>query len=323
MADLKNTGNPAHQSPAGSDAAGRVVPLHPQQEALTVMELLLRSAEHLKERGFEDARLNVELLLAHVLRCRRLDLYVNFDRPLDSGEIGTFKELYRRRLSHEPLQYHVGETRFMGLPVAVAPGVLIPRPETELLAEKALEMIARQTAESVRVLDIGTGSGCIAIALAKLASKEVIVDGCDASSEAINVASRNVEANAVAGRVTLIQADILSDGIAQMLRPPYDLIVSNPPYVPSGEIPQLKPEVRAFEPLAALDGGEDGLRVIARIISLVPLLLGTGGTLMLEIGYNEAYPVIALLSAQGFRDVQTMKDYAGIERVVSAGLKEA
>jgi release factor glutamine methyltransferase len=280
----------------------------------TVLSLLGAAADHLRSRGFDEARLHVELLLAHVLRLTRMGLYLQFDRPLTSTEVVAFKELFRRRLAHEPLQYILGETAFMGLTLAVSRDVLVPRPETELLVERAMAF-ANARGGAVSVLDACTGSGCIAIAIAHFLPGAVVT-GIDISEAALAVARENA-GRLVPGRVELTAADLLGEPLPGRS---FDLIVSNPPYVSAGEFEELEPEVREFEPRIATTDGADGLTFHRRLAVLARDRLTPGGAVMVETGFGQATQVAELFAAAGLTGVCITPDYAGIPRVVEGRL---
>jgi release factor glutamine methyltransferase len=276
-----------------------------------ILSLLEWSAEHLSSRGFDDARLNAELLLAHVLHLSRIQLYTQHDRPLDMQELAAYKSLLQRRLKHEPLQYILGETEFMGLPLFVDTSVLIPRPETELLVEKTLETLHSVAKENLDILDIGTGSGNIAVALASRLP-HAGVTALDVSAEALAVAARNIERHHLAN-VTLLQADVFSDFLPGKA---FDIIASNPPYISAQDFEQLQPEIKDFEPKIATTDGGDGLRFIRRISGVAAEKLTPGGWLLMEIAFSQSTAVRAIVSGFGFHDVEVFADYAGIPRVV-------
>lgn len=281
----------------------------------TVLSLLQWTTDHLQTRGFDDARLNVELLLSHVLRCKRIDLYIAFDKPLSSKELAAFKVLLRRRLSHEPLQYILGEAEFMGLKFIVDRRVLIPRPETEVLVEQALKLAGGEDSVS-SILDVGTGSGNIAVSAAKRLSACSVV-ATDVSSEALDVARMNAESNTVGDRIRLLRHDIFQSPEA-LPGAPYDLVLSNPPYVSEVERNSLAREILDYEPsIAVLEGG-DGLRFYRRIIEVGTQLLKKNGSLLVEVAYDQSLPVSKMFSDAGYSDVQTIRDYSGRERVVQA-----
>ncbi|MFN0157847.1 MAG: peptide chain release factor N(5)-glutamine methyltransferase [Bacteroidota bacterium] len=283
----------------------------PQQ--WTVLSLIEWASAHMREKGFDESRLHVELLLAYVLQLERIHLYTNFDRPLNPEELAAFKTLFLRRLAHEPLQYIIGETSFMGFDLFVDKNVLIPRPETELLVERVVEYINRVTSDQVEVLDIGTGSGNIPVALAKFASKARITS-VDVSAEALAVAARNIKRHAV-NAVTLIQGDIFGDMLSGR---EFDLIISNPPYISLQEFQGLQPEVRDHEPRIATTDEDDGFKFIRRIAQLASLNLKSGGAVLIEIAYNQSANAMQLLGDAGLVEVECFPDYAGIPRIVKA-----
>jgi release factor glutamine methyltransferase len=278
----------------------------------TVLSLIEWSQSHLQEHGFDEARLHAELLLAHVLGLVRLDLYLQFDRLLTPAELAAYRALFKRRLTHEPLQYILGETAFMGLTMFVERGVLIPRPETELLVELALQIINKKEGGGrAQVLDIGTGSGNIAVALGHHAPGAQII-GIDVSPEAIAVAARNVERHKL-GNVGLQVLDVFSGLFAGR---DLDLIVSNPPYISREQFTTLEPEVRDFEPRGALTDDGDGMVFHRRLAPLTLELLRSGGEVLFEIGFGQDTDVARLLTGCGYNAVRVTRDYAGIPRVV-------
>lgn len=278
-----------------------------------VISLLERASEHLKSNGFDEARLNVELLLAHVLHLHRIELYTNFDRPVTDAELSEFKLLFKRRLGHEPIQYILGETEFMGLPLYVNRNVLIPRPETELLVERAVEVIRGTTPGEVEVLDIGTGSGNISLAIAVMVPS-ARVTAIEVSPQALDVARCNAERNEIRD-VEFIHADMLEDFLPDRT---FNLIVANPPYISLEEFQGLQEEVRDFEPRLATTDEGDGFRFIRRIVSVAAAKLRSGGFLLMEIAYNQATMAAQILESAGLVDVQLRKDYAGIDRIIEA-----
>jgi release factor glutamine methyltransferase len=282
----------------------------PPPQEWTTLSLVEWASGYLARRGFDEARLHVELMLAHVLGLRRLDLYLQFDRPLTADERGRFRVLFERRLKHEPLQYILGQTEFMGLALSVNRSVLVPRPETELLVECALEVLKEHPAE---VLDIGTGSGNIAVALGKLAPGSTIVS-MDVSGDALKVAADNVARHGLSS-VTLESGDVFGDFLPGRT---FDLIVSNPPYVSKEEFDTLEPEVREYEPPFAVTDDADGLKVITRIANIAPQRLRPGGVLLMELGFGQAERVRELLVGIGLVDVELFLDFARIPRVIQA-----
>ncbi len=270
----------------------------------TLMQFLRWTADFFKQHGVPQARLDAELLLAHVLGSSRMDLYLAFDKPLAEADRARFRELVRRRAKERvPVAYLTERREFWSLPFRVTPDVLIPRPETETLVKIALDLKPR------RVLEIGVGSGCIAAALAReLESLEIVAT--DVSPGALAVARENLAALGVLERVTLIEARELAP-----LAGSFDLVLSNPPYVASGELAGLAPELH-HEPALALDGGPDGLDVIRQICADAPARVERPGSLALEIGAGQSEAVAELLRATGAAEVETFPDLAGITRVV-------
>jgi release factor glutamine methyltransferase len=290
----------------------------------TVRELLAWTAERFAGLGIDEARVDAERLLARALGCSRIQLYVQHDRLLDEAERTGFRELVRRRLAREPVAYIEGSKGFhaLDLELVVDRRVLIPRPETEHLVDWLLESLRPPPAPLMNVLDVGTGSGAIALAVAK-ARHEVHVTAVDASPDALEVARQNVErfelgeGVELGERVTLLVSNLLD--AVEIPSGGFDAIAANLPYIPSGELRTLAPEVRDWEPRAALDGGPDGLAVIRRLIAVVGerRALAPGGRLLLEVGIGQAEAVEGLLRAAGFDDVGSRSDYARIPRVVA------
>lgn len=279
----------------------------------TIKALLAATVDHLRKKGIESARLDAELLLAHALGCGRIDLLVRYDEVPADADRAAFRELVRRRADRWPTAYLIGRREFYLLPFEVTPAVLIPRPETETLVLKALELVKGNPAP--RVLDLGTGSGCVAVSVAHRC-KGAAVTAVDVSPDALAVARRNADRNGVADRVTFRQGDLFGPVPAGTA---FDLIVSNPPYVTPGELADLAPEVRDHEPRLALDGGPDGLAFYRRIAADAGRFLNPGGWLAVEIGATQADVVRAIFEgAPGFGGVQVVKDMGGRPRVAVA-----
>ncbi len=279
-----------------------------------LLEILRRAERYLADGGVERARLEAEHLLAHILGCSRLDLYLQFERPLHEAELEPFRELLRKRRQRVPCQYLIGETEFYGVPFAVDERVLIPRPETEHLVEAALDRLRalEDTAEPL-VYEIGTGSGCVAVAIAHEATRCRVI-ASDASAAALEMARANAERNRVADRVTFVEGNLFEPYVPEAGA---DLIVSNPPYVSHDEWDKLPEEIRLHEPREALDGGPDGLRVIRELVAGSPGHLKPGGWLLLEVGHTQAPAVKELMAATGaLEELETVRDYGRIERVV-------
>ncbi len=275
----------------------------------TILEVLKWTTGRFADRGIPSARLDAELLAAHAFKLARVQLYAQFDRPLDEAELGAFRELVRRRQAGEPVAYLTGRKEFWSLDLTVDARVLIPRPDTETLVEAALERLPEGS--SARVADIGTGSGAVAIALAKSRPTAALF-ASDLSPEALVVATANAER--LAAPITFVQGSL---GTPLGPHAPFELVVANLPYVPTPEIGGLAPEVRA-EPLLALDGGEDGLALVRALVGQAPALLAPGGWLLLEIGAGQAPATAVLCEAAGLGEVTTRRDLGGIERVVAA-----
>jgi len=278
-----------------------------------ILDLLRTTARYFEERGTGAPRLAAERLLAHVLACKRVDLYLSGERVLHDAELGRYRELVRAYAGGEPLQYLVGETEFMGLPLRTDRRALIPRPETEILVE-AVAKRAAEHAGPMRILELGTGCGAIAVALAtQLPRAEIWCT--ELRHEAAALARENCHRHGVADRVRLLVADGFA-AVAPELGGSFDALVSNPPYVRSDDIASLPVVVRAHEPWAALDGGADGLCFHRLLCGEALGFLAPGGTLAVEIGADQGSAVRALFTAAALQDVTVLRDYAGHERVV-------
>jgi release factor glutamine methyltransferase len=278
------------------------------------LALARKAADVFQERGLESARLEAELLLAHVLGMKRLDLYLQFDRPVTEVELEAFRSAVRRRLRREPLQYILGEASFRGVTLHVDRRVLIPRPETEVLAGAVLEWAASQASseEPRTVLDVGTGSGALAIALVAEGGFAAAV-ATDVSPGALEVAAQNAQRAGVTDRIALRCGDLwvpLAPGER------FDAIVSNPPYVAESERAQLAPEIREWEPPEALFAGADGLRVMTALVDGAADRLRPGGLLALEVGLGQAAAVAQRVLGAGFADARIVRDLSGRERIV-------
>jgi release factor glutamine methyltransferase len=280
---------------------------------VTVLEVIQRSTEFLQQRGVDAPRLQVELILAHVLKVPRLKLYLNFERPLAELELVQVREMVKRRGAREPLQHIVGTTSFCGLEIKCSSAALVPRPETELLAERAWQFAGNRGKDAL-VLDVGAGTGCIAIAVASHAT-DAVVDAVDVSAEALALARENVAAHGLAERVRLRLGDAFTSESAAMR---YDVIVSNPPYIPREEIPSLEPEVRSFDPHLALDGGIDGLEFYRRIATHAGKFLKDGGRVMLEFGDGQANEVKKIFESQNWIVEEIVADYSARPRILIA-----
>lgn len=277
-------------------------------ESWTIRKVLAWTAPHFEKKGIDAPRLTAELLLAHVLKVDRVRLYVDHDRPLEAEELATYRALISRRLAYEPTQYLTGAKEFYGRRFQVDPRVLIPRPETELLVEEVLKVLPKDAPS--RVVDLCTGSGCIAITLA--AERPLAeVFATDLSPGACAVAKENAERLEVAQRVAIREGDLFAPLPAEAR---FDVVVSNPPYIASHEVPTLQAEVQK-EPHLALDGGQDGLVLIRRIAEDARTRLHPGGLLAMEIGETQGEAVRALLTAAGYTAVRIDPDLERRERL--------
>ena len=326
---------------------------------MTVLEAIQKSAEYLAKKGVESPRLQTELLLAHLLKLPRMKLYLNFERTLTPAETDGLREFIERRGQREPLQHITGSTSFCGFEIAVNRHALVPRPETELLAELGWEFLARLSAELERrpparreggelqehagpeagapiALDFGTGTGCIAIALAaKCPSVKIIAT--DVSPDALALAKQNAGRHNAAERIEFVQSDgfaalkdrwgerprepgenAIADGSPGVSPHQFDLIISNPPYIPSAEIATLQPEVRDFDPRAALDGGADGLDFYRKLAAEAKPFLKPGGKIMLEFGDGQADATRKIFEAEKWIVEAVKEDYSQRARILVA-----
>lgn len=276
----------------------------------TVLEIIKMSTDFLEGKGVEQARLQAELLVGHALGLRRMQLYLQFERPLQEPELETIRTLLRRRGQREPLQYVLGTTEFFGLTLKVDRRALIPRPETEYL----VAVLTERLAPPGRVLDLGTGTGAIALALASH-WRDCTVLALEVSPDAVALAAENAQATGLAGRVTVGQSDwfaAVTEG-AQ-----FDLIVSNPPYLTAQETNETAPEVRLFEPRQALTPGASGLEAIERIVARAKGFLSPAGVLALETGIAQHEVIAERLVAAGFARQESLPDLTGRPRFVLA-----
>ncbi|MDM7925633.1 MAG: peptide chain release factor N(5)-glutamine methyltransferase [bacterium] len=280
-----------------------------------LIDVLNEAASFLKRNGIESPRLNAERLLASVLKADRVGLYLQFDRPLSGSERSSMRDLLRRRAAGEPLQYLLGETEFMSLTFRVNPSVLIPRPETEILVEDAVETL--KAAGPVRILDIGTGSGCIAASLARNLP-EASVDAVDSEPDAIRTAADNAARLGVGDRVRFLRADAMDAGFHAAAAPPYHALVSNPPYVSMDEWERLPVEIRKHEPRRALCDGGDGFAFYPVLAGLAAAMLVPGGLVWAEVGAGQSGAVLEMFGRTGLRDATALPDLNGIPRVVRA-----
>jgi release factor glutamine methyltransferase len=281
--------------------------LKKEKRIWTIIDIIRWGADFFTEKGIDSPRLTIELILSFVLSYDRLQIYTQYDKPLSDDELARIKEAVLRRARREPLQYITGYTEFYGFKITVDENVLIPRPETETLVETIIKN--HNVSQSLTILDIGCGSGCIAIALAKMLPNSQIT-AIDINCETIAIAQKNAELNE-AQNITFGQVDILKAEPDSK----FDVIVSNPPYISSQEFNTLELEVRYYEPKSALTDSSDGLTFYKRFAELFPKLLKENGKFYLEIGYGQAGDIKNIFKATGF-NISIINDLAGIERVV-------
>ena len=282
-----------------------------------IKDLLSVAADYLRQKGIENPRLTVEVLLAYVLKLDRIGLYLDFDKPLTKKEVSDFRALVQRRIAHEPLQYITGKQEFWSLDFEVNRKVLVPRPETEILLEQAISLSKTVQSSSLRfcrILDLCTGSGVVAV----VAAREIDharVWAADISEDALAVAKRNADAHKVSEKIEFLQGDLWAP--IRNLR--FDLILSNPPYVSSSEYPDLPPEVRDYEPKIALDGKNEGLYAIKKIIKYAPHFMDSGGWLLIEMSPQQTEKVMTMMDQmKAYTNIKRVKDYSRSYRVVLA-----
>jgi release factor glutamine methyltransferase len=287
----------------------------PENKIWKVIDIINWGKEYLAEKKIPDARLNIELLLCKIINCKRIELYLNFDKPLTQTELADFKILLKRRLNFEPLQYILGETEFMGLPFILNSNVLIPRPETEILVEECINYCKKHfsTEQNISILDIGTGSGNISVSLAKLIPNSTITS-IDINENILNLATENAKNNSVENQVNFIILNILENSFDDDRK--FDFIISNPPYIDINEYELLEPDLKNFEPKNALTDFSDGLTFYRRISEISKTILNDNGIVAVEIAYNQGKSVSDIFVSEGFSEVLLKKDYAGLDRIV-------
>ena len=278
---------------------------------MTVLELLQSTTAYFNKKGVEHPRLNIEHLLADTLGKKRIDLYLEFDRVLSEQELEPLREKVRKRSDGVPLQHILGHWDFYGREFRTDSRALIPRPETELLAELVLTEFSRGDQSAIRLVDVGTGSGNLAITLA-LEQPAFHVTAVDVSEEALGLARENAERLRIADRIAFLRSDLLAQAEG-----PFDWIVANLPYIPTGDLETLQREVM-FDPVLALDGGKDGLTIVKRLIESIPGKLASNGTVALELGLGQAQRVGDFLAEQNYHDISIKKDHQGTERLLIA-----
>ncbi|MBK9099710.1 MAG: peptide chain release factor N(5)-glutamine methyltransferase [bacterium] len=279
---------------------------------ITVLEAIKLSTEYLSKKGIDSPRINAELLLADVIKCKRLDLYLTFDRPLAEEELNKYRELIKRRAGFEPLQYITGTVEFYGLELKINPSVLIPRPETELLVENILNIFSKEA--DLNILDIGTGSGNIPITLAYHLPKAQII-ATDINAEALILAKENASKYNLSDRIRFMQHDILKEDMDKF--PEFDLVVSNPPYVSLESFSSLQKEIKDYEPKTAVTDGSDGLSFYRVIVQKASPKIKEGGKLFFEMAQGQYDDVKDLMIKNNFSHIEVVKDYQNIERIIS------
>ena len=283
---------------------------------LTVLHAINISTDYLEKKGIESPRMNAEILLADVLKCKRLELYLMYDRPLTENEQNKYRDYLKRRSTFEPAQYIIGTVEFYGMEFKVSPAVLIPRPETELLVETVINSVDKE--DKLNVLDIGSGSGNISIAVA-VNLPNSLVTGIEISESAIKIAEENLKKYDCNERVSFLNYDILSldrDELSDI-----DIIISNPPYVSKNDYGKIQKEILNYEPDIAVTDFEDGFKFYREIISLSAQVLKTDGKIFLEIAEGQSNRIHEIMKQNNFKDITVIKDYQKIDRVIS-GVKK-
>ncbi|MDZ7623076.1 MAG: peptide chain release factor N(5)-glutamine methyltransferase [Ignavibacteriaceae bacterium] len=278
---------------------------------ITVLESINLSTQYLNQKGIESPRTNAELLLADILNCKRLDLYLSFERPLSEDEVQKYREYIKRRGNFEPLQYVIGKVEFYGLELKVNPSVLIPRPETELMVENILNQFPKD--EKLIILDIGCGSGNIAIALAVNLPLSKIVS-TDVSEEALLVAKENSERHKVSERIKFVKHNILKNDLNSF--PMFDIVVSNPPYVSKESYLTLQKEIKNFEPAIAVTEESDGYTFYREISAKASAKLNENGKLFFEVAQGQSEQVVEIMTKNNFKNIGIIKDYQNIDRII-------
>lgn len=287
----------------------------------TILRLLNWTSQYFSENSIENPRLDAEVLLAHSLKTGRLSLYLNYDKPIHKDELREYKKLIKRRIRREPLQYITGYQEFWSLNLKVTKGVLIPRPETEILVEEALKTFPQNESfdKIINILELGTGSGAVAIALAKELQRGSIV-ATDISDIAIKTARENAKVHGLEEHITFLKGSLFQPVMKRVGA--FNLVISNPPYIPTEDFRDIQPEVRDFELRITLNGGKEGLKFYRQILSQAGSYLVKNGWLILEVGKGQAKKVAKIIESTGeFNPASIVKDFSGIERVVKAQKK--
>lgn len=275
---------------------------------LKIKEIFLKYKNILKEKNFETYSLDIEVLLMEITKFSRAELYINTEYCLTESEFEKFEQFFNRRLKNEPIAYIIGKCEFMGIDFSLNSDTLIPRPDTEILVEKAIDIIKKNNFK--KCLDIGTGSGAIAISIAKYI-KEIYITAIDINENAVLKATENAHKNDVLNKINFLQSDLF-----EKINEKYDIIVSNPPYIKTSLIEELEENVKKYEPRRALDGGEDGLIFYEEITKKCKHFLNENGYIIYEIGYDQANYVKKIMLENNFKNIKILKDLAGLDRVV-------
>ena len=287
-------------------------------EIWTIGRILKWTEQYFEQKGVESPRLDAEVLLSHLLKKQRIYLYVHFDEPLQAEELAAYREMIKKRVAHVPVAYILGEKEFMGLTFQVTADTLVPRPDTEILVQAAVDALKGMPPEAHRFADIGTGSGAICLSVLHF-TENTEADTVDISSGARAVAEQNAAALGLTERITFHTGDLLEP----IKDKTYTAILSNPPYIPQADIETLAPEVRCKEPMTALCGGADGLDFYRRLCAEAPDMLLAGGFMAFEVGIHQAETVANLAKEHPLIErTEIIKDYAGIDRVVVAWRKK-
>lgn len=286
---------------------------------MNIKELLNRSDQFLAQRGIESSRLDAEVLMAELLDMERINLYVKYDYPLKNSEINNYRQMIKKRAQRIPVAYIIEKKEFMSLEFKVKEGVLIPRPDTEILTEAVIKYCDQNELKSPEIIDVGTGSGAIAVSLAHYIEKAKVV-GLDISPTALKIAQHNMKKHELSQRMSILKSDLLTEFIKREITG-VDIVVSNPPYISEAEMEELSPELKK-EPKTALKAGEDGLDFYRRLIPQAEKVIKNGGKIFLEIAYQQAEAVQALFG-DNWTEIKVEKDYSDHDRLVSASLNKA
>lgn len=287
-----------------------------KNKTITIGQALAKAARKLARHGIESSVQEAEILLCNTIDCKRHELFLNSEKELPTTALEKFSSFIERRLKREPLQYILGSEEFCGLDIKVTRATLIPRPETEVLVDEAVKALRGLQEANSAVIDLCTGSGCVAIAVAKMI--DCIVYATDVSKEALGTARENAVLNDASGKITFLEGDLFAPLEGLGIKGKASAVLANPPYIKTADMKTLQPEVRLYEPKAALDGGKDGLDFFRRITHDAIKWLKSDGFLIFEIGFGQASFVKEIIEKAGLKEIGIIKDWSGIERVVRA-----